>query len=254
MSATWKVLQGDCIEVMGDMESGSFELIFADPPYHLSNGGFSVQSGKQVSVDKGQWDRSAGTSADFDFHQTWIRECLRLLTANGSLVISGTYHSIYSCGTILQQEGARIINELVWFKPNGAPALGGRNFTASHETLIWASKSPKSKHTFNYQESKTFDHQGDALKNPGKQMRSVWSIPAVSKSEKKHGGHPTQKPIRLLERIVSLCSNPGDRVLDPFCGSGTTGVAALHFGRNFVGMEQDSTYIDLSTTRMAEIL
>lgn len=254
MSATWNILQGDCVEVMRGMESSSFELIFADPPYHLSNGGFSVQSGKQVSVDKGRWDKSAGTAADFTFHQTWIRECLRLLTPNGSLLISGTYHSIYSCGTILQQEGARIINELVWFKPNGAPTLGGRNFTASHETLIWASQSKESKHTFNYQESKNFDHQGDLLKNPGKQMRSVWSIPAVSKSEKKHGSHPTQKPIRLLERIVSLCSNPGDHVLDPFSGSGTTGVAALHLGRNFVGIEQDPTYIDLSAKRMAEIL
>jgi len=254
MTAEWNLVQGDCIEVMKGLEDNSFELIFADPPYHLSNGGFSVKSGKQVSVNKGLWDKSEGTSADYAFHQTWIRECLRLLTPNGSIVISGTYHSIYSCGTILQREGARIINELVWFKPNGAPALGGRNFTASHETLIWASKSPKSKHTFNYEESKLFDHQGDSLKNPGKQMRSVWSIPAVSKSEKKHGGHPTQKPIRLLERIVSLCSNSGDQVLDPFCGSATTGVASVRLGRNFVGIEEDSSYIDLSRRRLAEIL
>lgn len=254
MSGNWEIIQGDCIATMKAMQPESFDFIFADPPYHLSNGGFTVQSGKQVSVNKGKWDSSAGFEADFRFHETWIENCHRLLKKDGSLMISGSYHSIYSCGTILQKLDARIINEIVWFKPNGAPALGGRNFTASHETIIWASKSKASKHTFNYQESKGFDHQGDILKNPGKQMRSVWSIPSTPSSEKRHGQHPTQKPLRLLERIVSLCTNPGDRVLDPFCGSGTTGVAAISTNRQFVGIEEDSTYVDLARRRMAEIL
>lgn len=254
MSGNWEIIQGDCLAIMKDMQPESFDFIFADPPYHLSNGGFSVQSGKQVSVNKGDWDTSAGIEADFAFHQTWIEQCLQLLTKDGSLMISGSYHSIYSCGSILQKLGARIINEIVWFKPNGAPALGGRNFTASHETIIWASKSKKSKHTFNYQESKNFDHQGDSLKNLGKQMRSVWSIPSTPSSEKRHGKHPTQKPLRLLERIVTLCTNPGDKVLDPFCGSGTTGVAAITLGRHFVGLEQDSMYVELAKKRMAEVL
>ena len=254
MSGPWEVILGDCVEIMRDMEPESFDFVFADPPYHLSNGGFSVKSGRQVSVNKGDWDSSAGIEADFAFHQSWIENCLRLLTDDGSMMISGTYHSIYSCGSILQKLDARIINEIVWFKPNGAPALGGRNFTASHETIIWASKSRKSKHTFNYQESKDFDHQGDNLKNPGKQMRSVWSIPSTPSSEKRHGQHPTQKPLRLLERIVSLCTNPGDKTLDPFCGSGTTGVAAIAMNRHFIGIEEDSTHAELARKRMAEIL
>lgn len=254
MSGNWEIIQGDCVAIMKDMQPESFDFVFADPPYHLSNGGFSVQSGRQVPVNKGDWDASGGFDADFRFHETWIENCHRLLKKDGSLMISGSYHSIYSCGTILQRLNARIINEIVWFKPNGAPALGARNFTASHETIIWASKSKKSKHTFNYQESKDFDHQGDILKNPGKQMRSVWSIPSTPSSEKRHGQHPTQKPLRLLDRILSLCTNPGDTVLDPFCGSGTTGVAAITMNRHFVGIEEDSTYVDLAGRRMAEIL
>ena len=245
-----QLICGDVLEAMQQIQSESVDLVFADPPYFLSNDGFSVKSGKQVSVNKGEWDRSLGFENEIDFHREWIKECLRVLKPNGSIVISGTYHSIYKCGFILQELGCRIINDITWFKPNGAPALAGRNFTASHETLLWASKSNKAKHVFNYAMSKTWKSPKDKLLNQGKQMRSVWSIPSTPKSEKKHGAHPTQKPLELLKRIVALCSNPDDLVLDPFCGSGTTGVACVLLKRNFIGIDLEQRYLELTSSRM----
>ena len=158
---------------------------------------------------------------------------------NGSIWISGTYHSIYACGYALQIQGFRMLNDVAWYKPNAAPNLGCRMFTASHETLIWASKNMKSKHVFNYSEMREGSFPNDFIKNPGKQMRSVWSITTPGKSEKIHGKHPTQKPLSLLDRVIRASSNPGDTVLDPFCGSATTGVAAVLNGREFVGIDAD---------------
>lgn len=247
---TFSLLHNDSLIALKEFENSSIDFVFADPPYFLSNDGLSVKSGKAVSVNKGDWDKSAGFSSDLEFHRTWIRECLRVLKPNGSLAISGTYHSIYTCGFVLQEEGCRIINDIVWFKPNGAPALAGRNFTASHETVLWASKSKNAKHTFNYAASKAWMDPKDKILNPGKQMRSVWSIPTAPKSEKKYGSHPTQKPLELMMRLVALCSNVGDTVLDPFCGSGTTGVAALSLGRNFVGIDLSETYLELAKERI----
>ena len=244
------LFRGDSLELLKQLPSESVDLIFSDPPYFLSNGGFSVKSGKQVSVNKGDWDRSAGFEEELNFHRNWICESLRILKPNGSIVISGTYHSIYKCGYILQEFGCRIINDITWFKPNGAPALAGRNFTASHETLLWASKSTEAKHVFNYALSKSWKSPKDKLLNEGKQMRSVWSIPSTPKSEKKFGAHPTQKPLELLKRIVALCSNPNDTVLDPFCGSGTTGVACVLLNRNFIGIDLEQKYLDLTKLRM----
>jgi len=176
---SFELVQGDAIRVLAEMEAETVDFIFADPPYFLSNDGFTVKSGKAVSVNKGSWDKSSGFDSDVDFHRAWISECLRVLKPQGTIAISGTYHSIYQCGFILQQLGSRIINDIVWFKPNGAPALAGRNFTASHETILWASKNSKVKHTFNYQTSKNWDFPADRILNPGKQMRSVWSIPTT---------------------------------------------------------------------------
>jgi site-specific DNA-methyltransferase (adenine-specific) len=175
---------------------------------------------------------------------------LRVLKPNGTIAISGTYHSIYKCGYLLQKLGCRIINDIAWFKPNGAPALAGRNFTASHETILWASKGKKAKHVFNYSISKNWDVENDKLYSKGKQMRSVWSIPSTPKREKLEGNHPTQKPLELLKRLVAMCTNEGDTVLDPFCGSGTTGVACVLLNRNFIGIDLDQSYLDLSAKRM----
>ena len=165
-------------------------------------------------------------------------------------MISGTYHSIYRCGVALEKLGFRILNEIVWFKPNAAPNLAGRNFAAAHETIIWAAKSQKSKHTFNYKLMKDYEVPTDSLKNPGKQMRDVWVIPSTPKREKALGGHPTQKPLALLERIIAAVTLPGDTILDPFSGSGTTGVASIRLGRNFVGIELMSEYVELSKRRL----
>lgn len=248
-----EVRLGDCIELMKSMKAESIDFIFADPPYHLSNGGFSVKSGKQVAVHKGDWDKSQGLDFDMTFHLDWMREAQRLLKPNGTLMVSGTYHSIYRCGVALEMLGFRILNEIVWFKPNAAPNLAGRNFAAAHETIIWASKNVRSKHLFNYTDMKNFEAPSDSLKNPGKQMRDVWVIPSTPKREKLQGSHPTQKPLALLERIILATTKPGDKVLDPFCGSGTTGVAAKSNGRQFVGLELEQKFVDLSNRRLAEV-
>lgn len=252
-SKTFELINGDALAALKSFEASSIDFIFADPPYFLSNDGFTVKSGKAVSVNKGEWDKSAGFSEDVEFHRSWISECLRVLKPNGTIAISGTYHSIFQCGFVLQELGCRIINDLTWFKPNGAPALAGRNFTASHETVIWASKSKAAKHTFNYDLSKSWDSPQDKLLNPGKQMRSVWSIPTTPKREKLMGSHPTQKPIELLMRLVALCTREGDLVLDPFCGSGTTGVAAITLGRKFVGIDLDKSHIELARRRIEAV-
>jgi site-specific DNA-methyltransferase (adenine-specific) len=245
--------QGDCVEVMNSLPEKSVEMIFADPPYNLSNDGYTVHAGKRVSVNKGTWDKSAGTENDFSFHQKWIEACKRVLKDDGTIWISGTYHSIYACGYALQLQDFRMLNDIAWYKPNAAPNLGCRMFTASHETLIWASKSKKSKHTFNYSAMREGNFPGDMIKNPGKQMRSVWSIITPSKSEKLYGKHPTQKPLKLLDRIVLSSTNPGDVVLDPFCGSSTTGVAAILNNRKFIGIDLDDKFLtDLSAPRLTD--
>ena len=245
--------QGDCVEVMNSLPEKSVDMIFADPPYNLSNDGYTVHAGKRVSVNKGTWDKSAGTENDFSFHQKWIEACKRVLKDDGTIWISGTYHSIYACGYALQLQDFRMLNDIAWYKPNAAPNLGCRMFTASHETLIWASKSKKSKHTFNYSAMREGNFPGDMIKNPGKQMRSVWSIITPSKSEKLYGKHPTQKPLKLLDRIVLSSTNPGDVVLDPFCGSSTTGVAAILNNRKFIGIDLDDKFLtDLSAPRLTD--
>jgi site-specific DNA-methyltransferase (adenine-specific) len=253
MQPDYELINADAIAALRGIADESIDFIFADPPYFLSNDGFTVKSGKAVSVNKGEWDKSSGFAADVAFHKAWISECLRVMKPNATLAISGTYHSIYQCGFIVQEFGCRIINDLIWFKPNGAPALAGRNFTASHETVIWVSKSKDAKHIFNYESSKTWDAPQDKLLNPGKQMRSVWSIPTTPKREKSHGTHPTQKPLELLTRLISICTSKGDLVLDPFCGSGTTGVAAISLGRKFVGIDLDNAHIELAKRRIGAI-
>lgn len=244
---------GDSFNLLKGLPENYIDMIFADPPYHLSNGGFTVHAGKMVSVNKGDWDVSNGLKKDFEFHLDWIRECKRVLKPNGTIWISGTYHSIYSCGFALNIAGYKILNDISWYKPNASPNLSCRYFTASHENLIWAIKDKKAKHKFNYQEMKNGDWPEDFLKKPNKQMRSVWAMNTPQLWEKKFGKHPTQKPFSLLKRIILASTNKGDVVLDPFTGSSTTGLAAIVSGRKFIGIDTEKKYLDLSVKRFDEL-
>lgn len=246
----WQVVNADCFvymkELLRDNPNGLADMIFADPPYFLSNDGVTCQSGRMVSVNKGEWDRAPGVEKMHAYNREWLGLARRLLKPNGTIWVSGTLHAIYSLGLAIQEVGFRVLNDIVWMKPNPPPNLGCRNFTHSTEIVLWASKSSASRHVFNYAEMKT--------QNGGKQMKNVWQFSAPGKDEKRHGRHPTQKPIRLLERIVAASTLPGQLVLDPFCGSGTTGVAAVLQGRNFIGIEQSPDYCGLSRLRIAEAL
>jgi len=236
---------GDVLATLKRLEAGSVDMIFADPPYLLSNGGISCQSGKMVSVNKGDWDASKGFDEDYKWHKSWLKECQRVLAPNGTIWVSGTYHNIYLIGHAMQSLGFKMLNDIAWMKPNAAPNLSCRYFTHSHETILWASKSKKARHTFNYEAMKE--------ENDGKQMRSFWTFTSPKQSEKSHGKHPTQKPLALLERIVLSSTDQGDLVLDPFVGSGTTGVAAISHGRRFVGIDSEKDYLDVATKRLADI-
>lgn len=247
----FELFLGDCLEVLAEMPEASVDMVFADPPYNLSNDGFTCQGGRMVSVNKGAWDKSQGFAGDAEFHEAWLLACKRVMKPGATLWISGTYHSIYMCGYLLQKHRFKILNDIAWFKPNASPNLSRRYFTASHETLIWARPEGDSRHTFNYAMMREGDFSEDPLKKPGKQMRSVWSIPTTPQSEKALGRHPTQKPERLLERIVLSSSNPGDLVLDPFVGSGSSGVAAIRHGRRFIGIDITPSYLDLAHSRIS---
>jgi len=246
------VFNGDCLEVLRSFPENCADMIFADPPYMLSNDGFTCQNGRMVTVNKGKWDKSGGFEEDAVFHDEWISACRRVLKPEGTIWVSGTYHSIYQCGYILQKSGFHILNDIAWFKPNAPPNLSCRFFTASHETILWARKGKNAKHVFNYAEMKNGHFPEDKLKNENSQMRSVWSIPAPKPAEKDFGKHPTQKPLDLLKRIVAASTNDGSIVLDPFCGSGTTGLACkLASGRSFIGIEIDASYCDLTKKRLS---
>lgn len=249
-----RLFQGDAVEVLNAIPENTIDLIFADPPYNLSNDGFTCHAGKRVSVNKGKWDKSNGIDKDYEFHYNWMAACRRVLKENGSLWVSGTYHSIYACGFALQKQGWHLLNEICWYKPNAAPHLACRMFAASHETLLWARKTKKAKHKFNYDLMKKTKWAGDFIKKPGRQMRSVWAINTPKAGEKKHGKHPTQKPELLLERIILACTSENDIVLDPFCGSATTGVVALRNGRNFVGVDAEKKYLtDMAIKRITDV-
>ncbi len=251
--SSFTLYHGDSLEVLTKFPENSVDMVFADPPYLLSNGGFTVHAGRRVSVNKGEWDKSNGLRKDFEFHLEWIRAVKRVLKPHGTIWISGTYHSIYQCGFALQVAGFHILNDIAWFKPNASPNLSCRYFTASHETLVWARKDKKARHTFNYSLMKNGIWQEDQLKKPGLQMRSVWSLGTPKKAEKKFGKHPTQKPVDLLKRIVLASTNKGDLIVDPFTGSSTTGIAACFYGRNFIGIDTDQKFLDVSIKRFEEM-
>lgn len=216
------------------------DLIFADPPYFLSNDGVTCQSGRMVSVNKAEWDKTADKHK---FNRKWIKLCYPLIKKNGSIFISGTLHNIYSIGMALEQEGYKIINNITWQKTNPPPNLACRCFTHSTETVLWAKPNTKKhKHFFNYAEMKE--------ENNGKQMKDVWISPIVPQREKKEGKHPTQKPLFLLDRIIRAASKEGDIVLDPFCGSGSTAVACVKNGRKFIGIDNNEEYLKLTIKRI----
>lgn len=238
------LLQGECIRLMREFDF-KFDMIFADPPYFLSNGGISVQSGKVVCVDKGEWDKG-GTPEHIDlFNEEWIAECREHLTENGTIWISGTYHNIFSVASKLTQLGFKILNVITWAKTNPPPNISCRYFTYSTEFIIWARKCPKKPHYFNYDLMK--------LLNENKQMTDVWRLPAISRWEKSQGKHPTQKPLALLVRIILASTRHGAWILDPFSGSGTTGIAASLTGRRYLGIEREKEYLDLSIRRRMEL-
>jgi len=243
--AVW-LYNANCIEFMdmliGKYPDGRFDMIFADPPYFLSNGGITCHAGKMVKVDKGQWDRSHGPEMNHEFNTTWLSRCQKLLRTNGTIWVSGTHHVIHSVGYAMQQLGMKILNDITWEKPNPPPNLSCRYFTHSTETITWAAKNEKSKHCFNYDKMREI--------NAGKQMKSVWTMAAPNGDEKGFGKHPTQKPVTLLERIILASTNEGDLILDPFAGSSTTGVAAVNCRRKYVGLELESEYLELSTKRL----
>lgn len=225
-------------------------MVFADPPYFLSNGWFTVQSGKRVLVDKWNWDKSCGTEWDFTFHLIWLKEARRVLKDDWTIWISWTYHNIYQCGYALQHLWFHILNDIAWFKPNASPNLSCRFFTASHETVIWARKSKKWKHYFDYQSMKNGDWSEDFIKKPWLQMRSVWSIYPPKKSEKLYWKHPTQKPEELLRRIILASTKENDIILDPFSWSGTTWIVASRLWRRYIGIEMNAKFLDISIGRI----
>lgn len=235
---------GDTFSVLKKITPTSVAMIFADPPYFLSNDGITCHAGQMVSVNKGDWDRVSSVAEKHNFNRKWIRLCRDVLAPNGTIWISGTLHNIYSIGMALEQEGFKIINNITWQKTNPPPNLACRCFTHSTETILWARKNEKARHVFHYQLMK---HQ-----NGGKQMKDVWSGSLTPQKEKEFGKHPTQKPLYLLERIIEASTNPGDLVLDPFCGSSTTGLAAKLLGRRYIGIDNSEEYIKLSVCRLQQ--
>ena len=258
-SNNFKLLLGDSFQILKKFEPKSVNFIFADPPYFLSSGGISCHAGKQVKVDKGEWDLTKSIKEKLQYHRKWISLCRNVLDDNGTIMISSTLHSVYAIGVALEMEGFSIINNIIWRKTNPAPNLACRCLTHSTETIIWARKQltakKKGKHYFDYQTMKGM--------NGGKQMKDVWDVECepifvelstTSRKEKKLGKHPTQKPLALLERLLIMATKDGDVVLDPFNGSGTTGIVSFKLNRQYIGIDCDKNYLDLTIKRIKEVI
>ena len=243
-SKDFTLYYGDCLELLPLLKE-KVDVVFADPPYFLSNGGISVQSGKIVSVNKGEWDKGIPVDEMHAFNMKWIGLCRDILTDNGTIWVSGTYHNIFSVANALTSLGFKILNVITWAKTNPPPNISCRYFTYSTEFIIWARKMAKVPHYYNYELMKHI--------NGDKQMTDVWRLPAIAPWEKTCGKHPTQKPLSLMSRIILASTKQGDKVLDPFCGSGTTGIAANLLERNFVGIEREWEYVEMSQRRRQEI-
>jgi site-specific DNA-methyltransferase (adenine-specific) len=275
---------GNCLELLDAIAAkypeGRFDAIFADPPYFLSNGGITCHAGKMVKVDKGDWDKSRGAEFNHEFNLEWLRRCQRVLKPNGTIWVSGTHHVIFSIGYAMQQLGYKILNDIAWEKPNPPPNLSCRYFTHSTETILWAAKSEKSKHTFNYQEMRKVtgkqmktvwrqeefpvgrdsvepksilhrESQGSTESRPtdGEELVPIWTMTAPGADERAHGKHPTQKPVALVERCLLASTHAGALVLDPFFGGGTTAIAAIRTHRSCVGIELGFSHLALAIKR-----
>ncbi len=222
-----------------------FDMIFADPPYFLSNGGISCHAGKVVSVDKGEWDKGYTIEDSEKFNYHWISLCREKLKINGTIWISGTHHNIFSVASALQKLNFKILNVITWEKTNPPPNISCRFFKFSTEFIIWARKDKKVPHYYDYNLMKRI--------NGDKQMTDVWTFPAISRWEKSCGKHPTQKPLTLLTRIILASTASGAWILDPFTGSSTTGIAASLSGRKFLGIDKEKSFLDLSIARRQEL-
>lgn len=242
----FKLIYNDIFKAIKKFEDKSVDMIFADPPYFLSNDGITCSGGKMVSVNKGEWDRTLSIKEKNKFNKKWIKECYRVLKDNGTIWISGTLHNIYSIGMALEEEGFKIINNITWQKTNPPPNLSCKTFTHSTETILWARKDLKKvKYTFNYNIMKEL--------NNNKQMKDVWTTSLTKPSEKKCGKHPTQKPLEILDKIILASTKENDLILDPFCGSSTTGISAVRLNRRYIGIDNEKEYIELSKRRYKEI-
>lgn len=238
------IVHGDCFDVLPQFDF-KFDMIFADPPYFLSNGGISYQAGKVVCVDKGEWDKGVSPESIMEFNRKWLSLCREKLKDNGTIWISGTHHNIFSIANVLTELGYKILNVITWAKTNPPPNISCRFFTYSTEFIIWARKSSKVPHKYNYKLMKEI--------NDGKQMTDVWRFPAIGRWEKSCGKHPTQKPLAILTRIILASTNENDWILDPFAGSSTTGIAANLCGRRYLGIEKESKFAILSKNRRNEL-
>lgn len=232
---------GDCIEIMKTLPERSVDMVFADPPYFLSNGGLSIHSGKIVSVDKGEWDKTSNYGDVKKFTDEWMHECFRLLKESGTIWVTGTHHNIFAAERSLIASGFHLINAVIWHKTDPPPLIYRTKFRFSYEMLLWCRKGKK--HYFNY----------DAMFRMAKEeMHDVWTLPAVRMSEKQYGYHPTQKPEELLKRIIIASTKIDDLILDPFLGSGTTAAVAKELNRRCIGIEKDDEYFDIARRRVGE--
>lgn len=240
----FNLLQGDTIKLLPQFDF-KFDMVFADPPYFLSNNGLSIQNGKIVSVNKGDWDKSLGFEEINNFNRKWLSEVRDKMKDDGTIWISGTIHNIFSIGQLLTELGFKILNIITWEKSNPPPNFSCRYFTFSTEQIIWARKEPKVPHYYNYELMKQL--------NGDKQMKDVWKLPAIAPWEKSCGKHPTQKPLSVLTRIILASTKPNAWILDPFAGSSTTGIAANLCKRKYLGIDQETEFLEISKNRKFEI-
>ena len=238
------LLHGDSNEVLPQFEH-KFDMVFADPPYFLSNGGLSIQSGQIVSVNKGDWDKSQGFDFINDFNRKWLKVVRDKMKENATIWISGTMHNIFSVGQILTELDFKILNIVTWEKSNPPPNFSCRYFTHSTEQIIWARKNEKVPHYFNYDLMKSL--------NEDKQMKDVWKLPAIAPWEKSCSKHPTQKPLAVLARTILASTQPNAWILDPFAGSSTTGIAANLLNRRYLGIDLETDFLEISKNRKLEI-